>query len=317
MEKPSASKSPRRTSVKARVAKTLGACLVAIATALSVTGAFGHGIPGLVRLTLGAVGGVLYGCGVPLYRVGKRATALLAHEVLAADARSPVLYLRSFKDDPVGAQAPETGVTTVFGLTATEEEQIAQVFSQLGPVIAIGRPGERLPELGAARLYVSDDEWKATVSELMADSRLVLYRASDTQNFHWEVEHGGKMMLPERIVFLIPAKSEYGQFCRMAERLLPTRFPELPRRRLRCGSLAGLVYFDANWEAHFVAPQAAWFRHRIRQPVVATLQLMVEPVFRQLGAPWSPPPVRWGVFAACASPFIVLIAAIILAILLR
>ena len=37
------------------------------------------------------------------------------------------------------------------------EQELAVLMGRLGPVVAIGKPGERLPELGAARLYVADD----------------------------------------------------------------------------------------------------------------------------------------------------------------
>jgi hypothetical protein len=51
--------------------------------------------------------------------------------------------------------------------TLTEEEQLAMVMNEIGPFIAIGRPGEQWPELGAARMYVGDDEWQATINNLI------------------------------------------------------------------------------------------------------------------------------------------------------
>ena len=59
-------------------------------------------------------------------------------------------------------------------------------MARVGPVIAIGKPGERLPQLGAARLYVDDDHWRDTIDDLMAESALVVVRAGDTPNLWWE-----------------------------------------------------------------------------------------------------------------------------------
>jgi len=304
----------RRLSAGADVA--LGVLILVVATIFAVVGYFGHGVDFTVRLVCTVVGVLLYVVGAGLYRRGKKAVAATAAELLAADARPPVLYLRSFKDDPVGAAVPESPYNAAFALIATEEQQIAEVFSEIAPVIAIGKPGEPHPELGAARLYVPHDQWQDKVSQLMAQSRLVLYRASDTQGFHWEVEHGGQRLPPEKIVFLIPAQSNYRAFCRTAERLLPVRFPAAPPKPGRCGSLSGLVYFDPAWQSHFVAPRNAWFRNQLRKPMVPILKMMAEPVFRQLGTPWSPPPVRWALYAVCLSVVLVPLLIIALSIIL-
>ena len=65
--------------------------------------------------------------------------------MIARDARPLVLYLRSFRDDAIAAR-----VTRIeLGEFVTEEERLVEVMQPIGPVIAIGRPGE-LPDLGAA-----------------------------------------------------------------------------------------------------------------------------------------------------------------------
>ena len=45
----------------------------------------------------------------------------------------------------------------------TEEEQLAKVVAEIGSFIAIGRPGENLPTLGAIRLYTGDADWQESV----------------------------------------------------------------------------------------------------------------------------------------------------------
>jgi hypothetical protein len=134
-----------------------------------------------------------------------RTSAGPAEEILKSDPRPPVVYLRSFRDDSATALVPNSSVSTLFSVTRTEEQQIAEVFGELGPFIAIGRPGESLPELGAARMHVANEQWQETVADLMKRARLVLYRASDTQGFKWEVQRGGELLGPTRMAFLIPS----------------------------------------------------------------------------------------------------------------
>jgi TM2 domain-containing membrane protein YozV len=74
--------------------------------------------------------------------------------------------------------------------------------NRVGPVIAIGKPGEPLPELGAARLYVGDADWKAKVTDMMARSRLVLIRTGSTPNLEWEVEQA-MTRVPRRQILLV------------------------------------------------------------------------------------------------------------------
>ena len=57
----------------------------------------------------------------------------------------------------------------------------------IGPFVAIGDPKEKLPDLGAARLYVSD-EWREVVIELLARVSLVVMRVATTEAVRWELQ---------------------------------------------------------------------------------------------------------------------------------
>jgi hypothetical protein len=108
---------------------------------------------------------------------GRRLSVPGAEEVRRRDRRSPVLYMRSIEDDAITARSLEWYSPSPSGgahlLFVTEEQQLVKVLEEIGPVIAIGRPGEKLPELGAARKQVSDREWKTVVRNDMDDARLV------------------------------------------------------------------------------------------------------------------------------------------------
>src|SRR5581483_254168 len=133
-----------------------------------------------------------------LSRRARRHLALSAAERQALDPRPPVLYLRSFAADEQTAQETES-----FG-GKTEEELTADFFGAFGPVVAIGRPGERLPENGASRLYVEDARWQQVVAEYMARSALVILRLGTTLGFWWELERSTKTLDPTKLVILSP-----------------------------------------------------------------------------------------------------------------
>jgi hypothetical protein len=66
------------------------------------------------------------------------------------------------------------------------EPLFLEPFNILGPVVAIGRPGEDVPPLGgAARLYAGTD-WHSTFRELLDQAQLAVLFAGVTDNFQWE-----------------------------------------------------------------------------------------------------------------------------------
>jgi len=84
--------------------------------------------------------------------------------------RQPVVYLRSFSDDRPAAR---------LNGGRTEEEHLAAVLEPVGPFVAVGRPGEPLPELGARRMYLKDAEWKDVVERLIRSAKLVVIRTGN------------------------------------------------------------------------------------------------------------------------------------------
>jgi hypothetical protein len=236
----------------------------------------------VVLIALGMVGSWL------LIR-GKRHLAPTAEEVMTADPRPPVIYLRVFRDDSTGA----VGHGAYFLPSLSEEEQLARVISRIGPFVAIGRPGDDLPELGAARLYVSDAEWQEQVTELMQKANLVVLRAGDSDGFWWEVERAAKLLRPEQVVFLVPHDPKaYETFRQRAQRHLRKPLPDHPGQG-RAGSLRGLIYFERAWLPRFVPFTGALLRTTMRSPLVGRLTYAFRPVFEQLGVPWRPPPLGW------------------------
>jgi general secretion pathway protein G len=86
----------------------------------------------------------------------------------------------------------------------TDEHKLALALRPIGPFIAIGQPGERHRELGAAREYVADEEWQERVHDLLVESRLTVIRVGTTEDLWWEVEEALRTIPPERLLFVLP-----------------------------------------------------------------------------------------------------------------
>lgn len=172
-----------------------------------------------------------------------------ARTIMRRDKRSPVLLLRAFSDDGSYEQKRKSEQNrwerignALFRadryFTRTDEEKMAfEVTRCVGPVVAIGRPGEPIPELGAYRFYVDDAHWKAEISELIDRAQLVILRPSGTPGFLWEMNRVLESVAPEKIVFYNERKLKLGRY--IYELIPVTLTQPLPQSRF--------VFFDAAW----------------------------------------------------------------------
>ncbi len=127
--------------------------------------------------------------------------------ILADETRPPVLFLRSFLDD--GKTEAVSGFEqAILAFSAVRrpsyEQHLARVVESVGPLVAIGRPDEPLPELGAARLYVSDAHWRDVVTDLLGRAGLVLFQVGETPNLRWELDQVKQRVRPERALIFLP-----------------------------------------------------------------------------------------------------------------
>lgn len=129
-----------------------------------------------------------------VFYMGIRRAKLSASELRDRDRRPPVLVLRQFGDDFL-----ESGRMS-FGGAPTFEHFVAGELTRIGPVVAIGRPGERLQPLGASRDYLADSDWQTAVTTTIGDAALVVFVLGDSENLLWEFRktietHGKKRTL--------------------------------------------------------------------------------------------------------------------------
>jgi len=161
-----------------------------------------------------------YSCLAPLFAFGvwyfftkaKRTAALRLEQARERDHRRPVLLLRSFQDDltPVARKLPFTSFQSsdFYSRAWTLEESIEKTLWAYGPVIAIGRPGEKMPPAGAAREYVSNDEWQDRVKDYISDAQLVAVIVGKTAGLDWEYQQLTLMKAWTKLVLLFPPVAE-------------------------------------------------------------------------------------------------------------
>jgi hypothetical protein len=170
--------------------------------------------------------------------VAGRLRARRATQALKDDPRAPVLYLRSFWSDRFDALgASKAG--------DTEETRAVSSLERIGPVLAIGKPGDKLPRLGAARLQVSHSQWQDVAVRLMRGARLIVFRVfMATPGFTRELSLARGEMPAEKVVLWFPLKFDAAGYAAIREVVRECLKVELPTN---CPK--GFVTFDSEWKA--------------------------------------------------------------------
>lgn len=184
-------------------------------------------------------------------------------ELERAGSRRPVLYLRSFALDEETARPSAGELLLGMTPTASAEQMLAKVLSRrLGPVIAIGMPGEKLPGLGAARFYASHEVWHQKVADAAQVSQLVVWTTGTTEGLRWEISHLLKSVPPAKLVvwahphLLRVARAEREQEWSAFLSALAKAFPRALPERL---GKTRFIWFKEDWDVVPVAPHWGFF----------------------------------------------------------
>lgn len=162
--------------------------------------------------------------GSALIADSRRTLQLDANALLAADKRKLVLLLRSFKDEMLGApQFVRTPVGDI-ALGRRFEQGIAGSLGAFGPLIAIGKPGEKLPQIGAARTYLAEGEWQPAVIRWMNDSLFIAMIAGATEWIHWELQRILELGHVRRLVILLPPQRDDARWSNIVKAFAGTRW---------------------------------------------------------------------------------------------
>lgn len=147
--------------------------------------------------------------GQELMIIARRHAMRSLGQVLKADQRPPMLFLRSFEDDHMqlaSRRKPMLWPLALRRLGAEEsfEEALTIALTDVGPVVAIGRPGEQGAPVGAAREYVSNEDWQQRVEGLIAQAALIVVVIGDTKGLAWEVERLLTPGVRDKVLFAVP-----------------------------------------------------------------------------------------------------------------
>ena len=237
----------------------------------------------------------------------QRDTHPLPAENLETLDRPPVVYLRSFDDDQRAARIKGA---------LTEEEHLGKVLSQLGPFVAVGRPGEPLPAMGASRVYLGDDEWQAAVEKLVTQARLVVIRTGGSKGLEWEVERAARLLTPERLLLLVDNRRELREHLAQIRHVRPTGHTRVRLGWRSIGSVRGFVAFDQQWRPgglrargpglYFFRTDEGGIGHTAKR-----FARTLNPVFQALGERWQGPPLNGGLIIMSGLTVAIFLAAII------
>jgi hypothetical protein len=198
--------------------------------------------------------------GKRLFAKAKRLRQIQAADARRLDSRRPILLLRSFQDDLTPIERRPDVRNRRFGsmadLPLTLEEALERALWTHGPVIAIGRPGEALPPAGAAREYVTNDEWLARVTELVAECHRVVVIVGRTEGLSLEYASLARAQAWPKVVLILPPVqraellARWEVFAQLASRIPSgARAADLP-----AGALAAA--FTPSGEQRFVTCQS-------------------------------------------------------------
>jgi hypothetical protein len=199
---------------------------------------------------------------VALVARGRRMRLGGAERVLAKDARAPIVYLRPFGADRAEIakrMSSRVRISLSERFVKTYEERLARALRKIGPFVAVGDPTERLPLLGAARMYAADEDWQARVGELTGRAGVVLLHTGEGDGFAWEVHHVIGRCAPERAILSLPLdanrkepsrQERYDAFRRRFGDAFPRPLPEAI-------GYCQFVYFDADWTPRLLGERGA------------------------------------------------------------
>ncbi|MFI9834845.1 hypothetical protein ACIHIX_45050 [Streptomyces sp. NPDC051913] len=249
--------------------------------------------------------------GSRLARHGRRHTARVLERPEELPDRKFTLYLRPFDVDHdlnKVMQAPRASLRERVTHTSgrTFEEALARgLRRRFGRVVAVGRPGERLPLPGADRFYLPLAEWQAPVSGLIGRARIVALVTGSSPGTLWELTECMRLLPPQRLLLLVfsdeveyeefrtavPAAFEERSREMAGEGSAPLRTPVFPaypplhnpQSLVRGTGLQGLIHFDAAWQPTFTrCDYTRFWTLTLMGRQMKTDRRVVRPVLRRL-----------------------------------
>jgi hypothetical protein len=137
-------------------------------------------------------------------RVSRRKLEVAFAEDTYADS---ILFLRSFADDDFRLYTPLAALGARYRFIPGRkrfEEFLAAALTGNGRLVGVGKPGERVPTLGAARTYWDQDDWKDAIQSTAGRSQALMVMAGRTPSLAWEVGQLRELALTGKSLILFP-----------------------------------------------------------------------------------------------------------------
>jgi len=145
--------------------------------------------------------------GGAIYLLGMRVAFVDYATLRKRNLNAPILLLRSFSDDDATILTSDV-FWMMFLLGSARRKRLEQVISQkmagLGPFVAVGKPAEQLPPLGAARVYLQADQWQREVLNLMHEAENIIMIAGTSRWVTWELEQIFDQGLTDKLLIFFP-----------------------------------------------------------------------------------------------------------------
>lgn len=167
-----------------------------------------------------ATGGLLLALALPLLRHARQARqeaqeskAATLLETLRSSPQAAVpnffVYLRAFETTgklrvPLFIRLRRASLEAMRGVTDDLESFVSAAVRSVGPLIALGRPGEGI---GANRIETAEGAWQNDVDLLVRRSRGVLLVPSDRPGTLWEIQQLAAQGLLSKVIFVMPPRT--------------------------------------------------------------------------------------------------------------
>lgn len=206
----------------------------------------------------GTVGALLF---TNLWKLGKRVNAKQANEVLQEDKRPYILFLRSFQEDS----------KNLYEVTLTK------LFKEIGPLVALGQPKEKLPPLGASRMYFDHSSWQSAVIEALKKASIVVIQASTTESLLWEISQAKRLVKPERILICFSTPTQYRDCKSKISETIASQLPTCSEQDIM------FLYFSPVGRPVVAQRPKRWYHSREQRNSKLVLKTALGPFLNALG----------------------------------
>lgn len=147
-----------------------------------------------------------------------------------SDTRPPVPFLRSFADEEMEGSSSPTKAFLDYSL----ELRLSKHFTGYGPFVAVGCPSDTVPQLGAARLRLSDDAWQAKVTHWISTASTIVIFLGRSHWIKWELAKVFEARRMQHTILVLPEVKAWSR---------ANRFSDLSRRM----ALLRAVCHEQEW----------------------------------------------------------------------